>query len=232
VIVARLLVCITLAILAASCTDESVGVEPIRQIDTSPARVVAESVIAPDRVKASVKFRNISRFDVVCSSLTTRTVIDSPDTYLERGERTQSLSEVYLRVDEGTTVTSGSGVGGEGSAQIRAVSSLEGGEGCRRATFLDYCAFAKKSDAEQAVLARIFNFVRERTCQDVNLKIADIHDLDISDIGDVPARPIIFLPYLRSVKVEDNLANRRALSEIVRDSQSSAIVATILVGPM
>jgi hypothetical protein len=45
-------------------------------------------------------------------------------------------------------------------------------------------------------------------------------------------RPIIFLPYLRSVKVEDNLANRRALSEIVRDSQSSAIVATILVGPM
>jgi hypothetical protein len=216
-------ICVNIAIVVilSGCTSEISHIQPRFERNIGPIRLVSNVEIAQDRRLAKYEFDNKSRFDIVCENLNVRAIMDDPNTYLETSEKVVSIGSIFIREDAAIRGEIHSSKFVEGTkAHIRAVSLVEGGPRCRRAKFSDYCHLAEKSGREDATIVGLLRRYNVGRCEELVAQIGDSITLDITGLGEVSLRPLIYLSALRELVVDDIQENRNQENEFRKRSVS------------
>jgi len=187
-----------------------------------PVKLNSSVAIAEDRRQAIVRVENNGLSDISCPSVAVRSVFDNPNTYLESTEKVSVNKDIFLRPGEVMTIRiSSSGVCRD--VNVRSVAALEGAD-CRRAGFVDFCEHERRNELENHFLKRLFDANSAKDCGELINKLEGLLDLDFQGWGAVPARPLIYLPILRSVLVDDIIANRSTADAVRRRTESLVFV--------
>lgn len=196
------------------CDHDRPNPADYRTVELAPATITAAVRIDQKRTNASVILTNVNEFDIACSQITVRSVFDNPDTYLETGEHTLSFSNYFLRGKQVVEKSVEIPADPVKVSHIRTVSSLEGGQTCRPATFMDYCRYAPRSREENRFLSRLFYYASTADCETLLARLKPEKHLDFTGWGDITARPLIYLPDVRTIKLDDTQLNTDANQEI------------------
>lgn len=194
--------------LVLGCAQNQPDLASYAEPESGPLLITTELNIDRERGAARYSIRNESRRDVVCSSVTVRSVFDDPDTYLERGETVTAMSNAFVRRDESIEGAVGVPGGSAKDTQIRTVSLFEAGQNCSAADVEGYCDHADKSDSERAFLAKLFLSAGAGTCADLSERLESFRTLDFSGWGEIEARPIVYLSRVLVIVADDTPGNR------------------------